>query len=64
MPRYQKLHDNLISCLISNVRHYHDGAKDAAKERVYHLRTEGNEDVDKAAQVLKLFTDDGRKVKI
>jgi TnpA family transposase len=57
--RYQKMHDNLINCLIYNARHYYDGAKAAAKERVYHLRTEGNEDVAKAAQVLKLFTNDG-----
>jgi len=57
--RYQKMHDNLIHCLIYNVRHSHDAAKETAKERVYHLRTEGHEDVAKAAQVLKLFTDDG-----
>jgi len=57
--RYQKLHDNLINCLIYHVRGYHEGAKEAAKERVYTLRTEGNEDIAKAAQVLKLFTDDG-----
>ena len=56
--RYQKLHDNLINCWIYNVRRYQDSAKEAAKERVYELRTEGNEDLDKAAQVLKLFTDD------
>jgi hypothetical protein len=56
--RYQKLHDNLINCLIYNVRHYHDGAKKAAKERVYVLQRESNEDFDKAAQVLKLFTDE------
>ena len=56
--RYQKLHDNLINCLIYHVRQYQDGAKEAAKERVYHLHTEANEDVEKAAQVLRLFTDD------
>ena len=42
--RYQKLHDNLINCLIYNVRRYQDGAKEKAKERVYELRAEGNED--------------------
>lgn len=56
--RYQKLHDNLINCLIYNVRQYQDGAKKAAKERVYELHRESNEDLDKAAQVLKLFTDE------
>ena len=57
--RYQKLHDNLINCLIYHVRQYQDGAKEAAKERVYQLHTEGNEDIEKAAHVLRLFTDDG-----
>lgn len=57
--RYQKLHDNLINCLIYHVRQYQDSAKEAAKERVYQLHTEGNEDVEKAAHVLRLFTDDG-----
>ena len=56
--RYQKLHDNLINCLLYNVRQYHDGAKNAAKERVYELQRESNEDLEKAAQVLKLFTDE------
>jgi TnpA family transposase len=55
--RYQKLHDNLINCLIYNVRRYQDGAKEKAKERVYELRTEGNENLDKAAQLLRLYTD-------
>ena len=56
---YQRLHDNLLGSLIYYVRQYQDGAKKAAKERVYQLRTEGNEDLDKAAQLLKFFTDDG-----
>ena len=56
--RYQKLHDNLINCLIYHVRQYQDGAKEAAKERVYQLHTEGNEALEKAAHVLRLFTDD------
>jgi hypothetical protein len=57
--RYQKLHDNLINCLIYHVRQYQDGAKEATKERVYQLHTEGNEDIEKAAHVLRLFTDGG-----
>ena len=56
--RYQKLHDNLINRLIYHVRQYQDGAKKAAKERVYALHRESNEDIEKAAQVLKLFTDE------
>ncbi len=47
--RYQKLHENLINCLIYHVRQYQDSAKEAAKERVYQLHTEGNEDIEKAA---------------
>ena len=56
--RYQRLHDNLLLSLIYNVRQYADEAKAAAKERVYECRTEGNENLRKAGQVLKLFTDD------
>ena len=55
--RYQKLHDNLLQSLIHKVRGYTDEAKAVAKERVYVHRIEGNENLAKAAQVLKLFTD-------
>ena len=56
--RYQKLHDNLLTGLIHHVRRFTDAAKSAAKERVYEHRTEGNENLQKAGHVLKLFTDD------
>ncbi|MHC4244683.1 MAG: Tn3 family transposase, partial [Planctomycetota bacterium] len=56
--RYQRLHDNLILSLIYNVRGYVDEAKAAAKERVYEYRIEANSDLQKAGQVLKLFTND------
>ena len=56
--RYQKLHDNLLSTLIYRVRNYSDKAKSAAKERVYIQRIEGNENLSKVGQLLKLFTDD------
>ena len=56
--RYQRLHDNLISCLLHHVRRHTESAKEAAKDRVYVCRTESNENLDKAGQVLKLFTDD------
>ena len=56
--RYQKLHDNLLTALIHHVRRFTDAAKSAAKERVYEHRTEGNENLQKAGHVLKLFTDD------
>jgi len=56
--RYQKLHDNLINCLIYDVRRYIDDAKDYAKERVYESIIESNQDLQKAGKVLKIFTDD------
>src|SRR5712691_5569930 len=57
--RYQRLHDNLMSSLIHHVRRYHEAAKTVAKDRVYASRSEGNEALDRAGQVLRLFTDDG-----
>jgi TnpA family transposase len=57
--RYQRVHDNLMSSLIHHVRRYHEAAKTVAKDRVYASRSEGNEDLDRAGQVLRLFTDDG-----
>ena len=57
--RYQRLHDNLMSSLIHHVRRYQEAAKTVAKDRMYESRSEGNEDLDRAGQVLKLFTDDG-----
>jgi len=56
--RYQRLHDNLINSLIHYVRRYADEAKAAAKARVYELSIESNQNLQKAGQVLKLFTDD------
>jgi len=55
--RYQKIHDNLINSLIHNVRRYTGEAKSAAKERVYERRVEENQNLQKAGQVLRLFTD-------
>jgi TnpA family transposase len=56
--RYQRLNDNLINCLIYKVRQYSDEAKTAAKEKVYQFLSENKEDLQKAGQVLKLFTSD------
>ncbi|MDQ1278574.1 MAG: hypothetical protein QG555_1617 [Thermodesulfobacteriota bacterium] len=56
--RYQRLHDNLINSLLYNVRGYVDEAKAAAKERGYAYRIESDQNLQKAGQVLKLFTDD------
>lgn len=56
--RYQRIHDNLINTFIYSVRRYIDDAKFAAKEQVYECYTESNQNMKKAGEVLKIFTDD------
>lgn len=56
--RYQRLHDHLLESLIHHVRQYTDAAQEAAKDRVYTSRIAGNDNLHKAGQVLKLFTDE------
>lgn len=56
--RYRKLHDNLINCLIYKVREYSDEAKEVSKEKVYEYVLENNKNLQKAGQVLRLFTSD------
>jgi hypothetical protein len=56
--RYQRLHDHLLTSLLSHVRQYMEAAKTAAKKRVYTARTESNDTLQKAGRVLQLFTDD------
>jgi TnpA family transposase len=56
--RYQRLHDNLINCIIYRVRQFLDEAKSVAKERVYQYRLEHNRNLFKAGQVLRLFADE------
>lgn len=56
--RYQRMHDNLINTFIYNVRRFMDDAKATAKEQVYECYTESNQNMKKAGQVLKLFTDE------
>jgi TnpA family transposase len=55
--RYQRLHDHLFHSLLYHVRQYTDEAKEAAEARVAAYRLEGNQNLHKAGQVLKLFTD-------
>lgn len=55
--RYQRLHDHLFNSLLHHVRRYTDEAKEAAEARVAAYRLEGNQNLHKAGQVLKLFTD-------
>jgi TnpA family transposase len=55
--RYQRLHDHLFHSLLYHVRRYMDDAKEKAKERITAYALEGNQNLPKAGQVLKLFTD-------
>ncbi|GAA5531250.1 DUF4158 domain-containing protein [Herpetosiphon gulosus] len=56
VDRYHRLHDHLLTCLITTVKHVVDTAKEAAKEQVYHHRLARNADLPKAGRILKLFT--------
>ncbi|MBU3158380.1 Tn3 family transposase [Clostridium frigoris] len=60
--RYQRMNDNLINTLIYNVRHYIDEAKCTAKEQIYVLATESNQNMKKVGLVLKIFTDDRMEI--
>lgn len=55
--RYQKIRDNLIQRFVYQVRRYLDGVKQLAKERVYTHRIEHHRNLQKAGQILRLFTD-------
>ena len=56
--RYQQAHDNLLNSLIHKVKKYVEDSKIAAKEQVYEYRIEGNQNLQKAGQILKFFTAD------
>ncbi len=56
--RYQQHHDNLLAGFIFYVRKFSEAAKSEAKERIYQHRVEANNNLRKAADVLKLFTMD------
>jgi len=56
--RYQRHFDNLLASFLFYVRKWTDATRSAAKDRVYAHRVEVNQNLQKAAQVLKLFTDD------
>ena len=56
--RYQQHYDNLLAGFIFYVRKFSEIAKAVAKERVYEHRVEANQNLHKAAEVLKLFTTD------
>ncbi len=56
--RFQRFHDNMLSSLLHHVREFSDDAKTAAQQRVYDQQAETNQNLQKAGEVLKLFTDD------
>lgn len=56
--RYQQMHDNLINCLIYQVRQYNEAARQVAKERIAIYRAEQSRHFAKAGRVLRLFTDE------
>jgi Domain of unknown function (DUF4158) len=57
--RYQVLHDNLIQCFIHHVRQFREAAREEGKEQVYQHHREGNEKLDKAAQIRDYSKDTG-----
>lgn len=56
--RYQKAQDNLVSCLIYLIRRYENKSKENSKEKLYESRLEISENLQGAAEILKLFTND------
>src|SRR5205807_8773641 len=54
--RYQRLRAHMINTLLSHGRQYTGSAKEAAKDQLYEHRDESNENLQKAGQVLNLFT--------
>lgn len=56
--RFQRFQDNLIGYFIHQVRSYVDEAREAAKDAVAAYRLERNRNMQRAGQVLQLFTDD------
>jgi TnpA family transposase len=58
LRRYQHLQDNLINCLLYRVRLYTDQAKDFGKQKLASINLTANQNIGKAANVLKLLTDE------
>jgi TnpA family transposase len=55
--RYQQMHDNLINCLIYQVRRYNEKARQVAKVKAADHRAKQARNFTKAGLVLRLFTD-------
>jgi hypothetical protein len=56
--RFGRLHDILISCLLYRVRQYTEQAKEFAVQKLSSINLSNNQTAVKAADVLKLLTDD------
>jgi TnpA family transposase len=56
--RYRRVNDNLINCLIYRLRQYGDQTKEDVQTKLSGLRLETNQNIGKAGQVLRLFTDE------
>lgn len=56
--RFQRFQDNLITYFINQVRSYVDEARQVAKDAVAAYRLERNRNLQRAGNVLQLFTDD------
>ena len=56
--RYQRVHDNLINCLLYRVRLYSDQAKEFATRKLSSLQLTTHQQIGKAADVLRLLTDE------
>jgi TnpA family transposase len=59
LHRAQRLNDNLINSLLYHVRHFRDEAKAVARERLLDGYQKASQELEKAGQVLRLFTADG-----
>ncbi|MEW6737367.1 MAG: DUF4158 domain-containing protein [Acidobacteriota bacterium] len=55
--RYQRVNDNLVNTFIYLIRKYSEAVKIAAKERIYELKVESNQQLKNAGKVLNLFID-------
>lgn len=56
--RYQRFNDNLINCFLYQVRLYTDQAKVFAKQKLASINLSTNQNIGKAANVLRLLTDE------
>ena len=56
--RYQRVNDNLINCLLYRVRLYTDQAKEFGRQKPSSINLTTNQNISKAANVLRLLTDE------